>query len=36
MLEGGHFLLREAIVKSCKGKISDWPQKVPEAAFTDR
>ena len=36
VVERGHFTLREAIVKSCKGKISDWPQKVPEAVFADR
>jgi hypothetical protein len=36
VVERGHFTLREAMVKSCKGKISDWPRKLPEAVFADR
>ena len=35
VVECGHFILREAIVKSCKDKISDWPTKVPEIVFAD-
>ena len=36
VVERGHFILREAIVKACKDKISDWPTKVPEVVFADR
>ena len=36
VVERGHFVLREAIVKSCKGDFSQWPNKLPEAVFADR
>lgn len=36
VVERGHFTLREAIIKTCKGKISDWPNYVPDAVFADR
>ena len=36
VVERGHFILYEAIIKSCKGRISEWPKKVPEIVFADR
>ncbi len=36
VVERGHFILREAIVKSCKGDFSQWPNKLAEAVFADR
>lgn len=36
VVERGHFIIREAIVKSCAGKISQWPDKVQLAFFADR
>ena len=36
VVERGHYILREAIIKSCKGKINDWPTKVQEMVFADR
>lgn len=36
VVERGHFILREAIIKACKGKINEWPKKVPEIVFADR
>lgn len=36
VVERGHFIIREAIVKSCEGKISQWPDKVQLAFFADR
>jgi transposase InsO family protein len=36
VVERGHFVLREAIVKSCKGDFSQWPNKLAEAVFADR
>jgi transposase InsO family protein len=36
VVERGHFILREAIIKSCKGDFKKWPDKVPEAVFADR
>ena len=36
VVERGHFILREAIVKSCKGDFSQWPSKLAEAVFADR
>ena len=35
VIKRGHFILRESIIKSCKSKITDWPDKVQEAVFTD-
>ena len=35
IVERGHFIIREAIVKACKGEICKWPDKVPEAFFAD-
>ena len=36
VVERGHYIIREAIVKSCQGKIKDWPNKVPLAFFADK
>ncbi|KIJ05052.1 hypothetical protein PAXINDRAFT_93962 [Paxillus involutus ATCC 200175] len=35
VVERGHFTLREALVKSCEGKIHLWPSKFRQALFTD-
>ncbi|KAJ8462647.1 hypothetical protein ONZ51_g10761 [Trametes cubensis] len=32
----GHFILREALIKSCGGNISRWPELLPLAVFADR
>ncbi|KIP02207.1 hypothetical protein PHLGIDRAFT_79475 [Phlebiopsis gigantea 11061_1 CR5-6] len=31
-----HFIIREAIVKACEGKISKWPEHVHHAFFADK
>lgn len=36
VVERGHFIIREAIVKICAGRISQWPDKVQLAFFTDK
>jgi len=36
VVERGHFIIREALVKTCKDKIADWPQRLPEIMFADR
>ena len=36
VVERSHFTIREAIVKACKGDISQWPNKVHQAFFADR
>jgi len=36
VVERGHFILREAIVKSCKGDFSQWPSRLAEAVFSDK
>lgn len=36
VVERGHFTIREAILKSCKGDVSQWPSKVQPAFFADR
>ena len=36
VVERGHFILREALIKTCKDRIMDWPEKVPEILFADR
>jgi hypothetical protein len=36
VVERGHFIIREAIVKACKGDIENWPTKVAMAFFADR
>ncbi|KAJ7486475.1 hypothetical protein FB451DRAFT_1026634 [Mycena latifolia] len=36
VVEQGHFILRESIVKACEGNISLWPLKLHAAIFADR
>ena len=36
MVERGHFNIREALVKLCKGKLQKWPQLLPAVLFADR
>ena len=36
VVERGHFILREAIIKACKGKIANWPEYVASMVFADR
>jgi hypothetical protein len=36
VVERGHFNIREALVKLCKGRIQQWPQMVSAAVFADR
>ena len=35
VVERGHFNIREALVKCCKKKISEWPDKVPQTLFAE-
>ena len=36
VVERGHFTIREALMKACEGKISEWPDHVPHAFFADK
>jgi len=36
VVERGHFIIREALLKTCKDKITDWPHRLPEIIFADR
>ena len=36
VVERGHFILREEIIKACKGKIANWPEYVASMVFVDR
>ena len=36
VVERGHWNIREALVKSCKGKLNKWPELVPHAFFAER
>ena len=36
VVERGHFIIRESIVKACEGNITKWPEKVQEAFFADK
>jgi hypothetical protein len=36
VVERGHFIIREALIKTCKDKLSDWPRRLPEIMFADR
>jgi transposase InsO family protein len=35
VVEQGHFAIREALVKACKGRIQDWPLKLRAVLFAD-
>lgn len=36
VVERGHFIIREAIVKACEGNLTHWPEKVPAAFFANK
>lgn len=36
VVEHGHFIIREAIIRYCEGKVNKWPQLVDLAFFADR
>jgi hypothetical protein len=36
VVERGHFIIREALLKTCKGKLTDWPTHLPAIMFADR
>jgi hypothetical protein len=36
VVERGHFVIREAILKSCNGNVNQWPSKVHHAFFADK
>ena len=36
VVEQGHFVIREAILKDCNGKLNQWPDKVHHAIFADK
>ena len=36
VVERGHFNIREAIIKACKGNVNKWPDHVSHAFFADR
>ncbi|PCH41818.1 hypothetical protein WOLCODRAFT_70431, partial [Wolfiporia cocos MD-104 SS10] len=36
VVERGHFIIRESLVKACDGDLSSWPDLLPHAFFTDR
>jgi len=36
VVERGHYTIREALVKACKGDLSKWPQYLQAAIFADR
>ena len=36
VVERGHLIMREAIVKACQGNIESWPDHVAEAFYADR
>lgn len=36
VVERGHFIIREAIIKACEGNTNKWPDYVPHAFFADR
>ena len=36
VVERGHFTVREALIKSCDGRLNKWPELLPLAIFADR
>jgi transposase InsO family protein len=36
VVERGHYIIREALIKACKGKINRWPNLVHHAFFADK
>jgi len=35
VVEKGHFTMREALIKSCEGDLSVWPEKLQQVIFAD-
>ena len=35
VVERGHFIIREALVKACEGDLTRWPKLLPHAVFAD-
>lgn len=36
VVERGHYIIREALIKTCKDKLTDWPRRLSEIIFADR
>lgn len=36
VVERGHFIIREALLKTCKANLLEWPERLPEIIFADR
>jgi transposase InsO family protein len=36
VVERGHFVIREGIIKACEGNVNQWPTKVHHAFFADK
>jgi hypothetical protein len=36
VVERGHFIIREALVKTCKERLVDWPDRLAEIMFADQ
>ena len=36
VVERGHFIIRESLLKACRGKITEWLKRLPEIMFADR
>lgn len=36
VVERGHFIIREALIKTCKGNLEQWPDRLAEVMFADR
>lgn len=36
VVERGHHILRESLIKTCQGRIQDWPSRLAEVVFADR
>jgi len=36
VVERGHFILWEALVKACDDNLTQWPQKIPQTLFADQ
>lgn len=36
VVERGHFIIREALVKLCNDNLMQWPQKITQTLFADR
>jgi hypothetical protein len=36
VVERGHFIIREALIKACRDKITECPKRLPEVVFADQ